>query len=427
MTRILLFTMSCVASLATLAAPYRYVTFNIWGDYFGNPPNERDAREASILKDLNPDFIALQEMTANFWVSRLIGDLTNKFEGIGWKMGDKGGHSFTPILFRKDRFIPLEKGSILFHPELDRSKGAVWVAVKDVNTGEKILAFSTHFWWRTDGEGDDYIRLENARRLHAELSAAAERYAAAIVGGGDLNTGSTASAFTELNRLGWRSGQDTAPGKDTRPSWHGNPVRGPDGAYHGTPLAKAAKTLRLDHVFYDPARIQPYEFRVATGGHVEDLSDHYPLVFDFLVHEKRAWKDPPKTASLSPRKPAQGTRPIVRHWSDTAGFVRGTSEEALWRIAAGELRGSEAKTVEIELDAEDGRNPIAAICGVRAVVDAIKEALPNAVLLLHPFVRYGCREAVNREIRQLADGKHVIWCGEEVERPKSVLPRTCVP
>ena len=105
--------------VAACAAPYRYVTFNIWGDYFGNPPKERDAREASVLKDLNPDFIALQGMTANFWASRLIGDLTNTFEAIGWKMGDKGDHSFTPILFRKDRFTLLEKGSILFHPELD--------------------------------------------------------------------------------------------------------------------------------------------------------------------------------------------------------------------------------------------------------------------------------------------------------------------
>ncbi len=427
MNRFTFYILHFAFALTACAAPYRFVTFNIWGDYFGNPPNERDAREASILENLNPDFIALQEMTANFWASRLMGDLTNKFEAIGRKMGDKGGSSFTPILFRKDRFTLLEKGSILFHPELDKSKGAVWVAVKDVNTGERIVAFSTHFWWRTDGEGDDYIRLENAQRLHAELSAAAERHAAAIVGGGDLNAGPATSAIAELNRLGWRSGQDTAPGKDTRPSWHGNPVRGPDGAYHGTPLAKAAKTLRLDHVFYDPARTQPYEFRVATGGHVEDLSDHYPLVFDFLVHEKCVWKDPPKAASLSPRKPAQGTRPIVRHWCDTAGFVRGTSEEALWRIAAGELRGSEAKTVEIELDAEDGRNPIGAICGVRAVVDAIREVLPNAVLMLHPFVRYGRRDVVNREIWRLADGKRVVWCGEDVESSKSALPRTCVP
>ena len=202
-----------VFAFAASAAQYRYVTFNVWGDYFGNPPKERDAREVSILKGLTPDFIALQEVTANFWASRLIGDLTNKFEVVGRKMGDEGGDSFTPILFRKDRFTLLEKGSILFHPELDKSKGAVWVAVKDVNTGERILAFSTHFWWRTDGEGDNYIRLENARRLHAELSAIAERHAAAIVGGGDLNAGPASSALVELNRLGWRSGQDTAPAR----------------------------------------------------------------------------------------------------------------------------------------------------------------------------------------------------------------------
>ena len=423
-----LFVLFAAAACVTLpAAPYRYVTFNVWGDYFGNPPHERDARQATILKGLDPDFIALQEMTANFWASRLIDDLTNKFEAIGRKMGDKGGDSFTPLLFRKDRFALLEKGGFLFHPELDKSKGAVWAAVRDVRTGERIIAFSTHFWWRTDGEGDDYIRMENARRLHAELSAAAERNSAAIVGGGDLNAGCASSAIAELNRLGWRSGQDTAPGKDTRPSWHGFPVRGHDGAYHGTGLDKAAKALRLDHVLYDPARVRPYEFRVVTGSHVEDLSDHYPLLFDFLVHEKRKWKDPPKAPALSPRKPAEGARKIVRHWSDTVGFVIGTSEEALWRIADGELKGSQAKTVEVRLDAEDGRSPIAAICGTRAVVDAVREAVPEAVILLHPYVRHPRSETVNREIRLLADGKRVVWCGEDVESPKSALPRTCVP
>ena len=419
--------LSLALSAAACAAPYRFVTFNIWGDYFGNPPNERDARQVEILKGLGPDFIALQEMTKNFWASRLVTGLTNDFEAVGRKAGEDGGDSFTPLLFRKGKFELLGSGSALFNPELDKSKGVVWAAVRDVRTGERVVAFSTHFWWRTDGEGDDYIRAENARRLHAELSSAAAKHSAAIVGGGDFNTGPASSAMAELLRLGWRSAQDTAPGKDTRQSWHGNPVRGPDGAYHGTNLAKAERTMRLDYLLYDPSRVQAYEFRVATGSHVEDLSDHYPLVFDFLVHEKREWSDPPKAAALTPREPANGTRKIVRHWSDTVGFVRGTSEEALWRIASGELVGSSARAVEIELDAEDDRNPIAAICGVRAVVDALGEAVPNAVLLLRPFVRYPRSEIVNREIRLLADGKRVVWCGDDTAPAKSQLPRTCTP
>ena len=422
-----LFIISAALSLTADAARYRYVTFNVWGDYFGNPPAERDVQEAALLRKLDADFIALQEMTANFWKSRLIGDLSGKFETVGRKDGGKGGDSFTPLLFRKDRFELLEKGSVLFHPELDASKGAVWAAVKDIETGEKVVTFSTHFWWRKDGVGDDYLRMENARRLYGVISEAAARHSAAIVGGGDLNTSPVGSAFAELNRLGWRSAQETSPGKDTRPSWHGFPVRGVDGKYRGTPLVEAENALRLDYVFYDPSRSRPYEFRVVDRGGVEDLSDHCPLVFDFVVHEKCEWRDPPKAMAFTPRKPAAGSRAIVTNRSEAVGFVTGTPEEALWRIEHGELKGLAVKKVEIELDAEDARVPVAAICGVRLVVDAVRERLPDAVLMLRPLVRYKGRDVVNREIRLLADGKRVVWCGEKALPQKKQLPRTCVP
>ena len=131
--------------------------------------------------------------------------------------------------------------------------------------------------------GDDYIRLENARRLHSELSAVAERNAAAIVGGGDLNAELDASCIAELARLGWQSGRDSAPCSDRRHTQHGDPVRGADGAYHGTDLDHAKKTMMIDHVFHSHGGIRPCEFCVVTTGGVEDLSDHYPLAFDFQL------------------------------------------------------------------------------------------------------------------------------------------------
>ena len=427
MNKVLVFVLSVAMSLVANAARYRYVTFNIWGDYFGNPPEERDVQEAALLKKLNPDFIALQEMTANFWKSRLIGNLSDKFEALGREDGAKGGDSYTPLLFKKDKFTLLEKGAVLFHPELDVSKSVVWAAVKDKETGEKIVTFSTHFWWRKDGVADDYVRLENARRLYGVISEVANRHSAAIVGGGDLNSSPISSAFAELNRLGWRSAQETSPGKDTRPSWHGFPVRGDDGKYHGIPLDKVENATRLDYIFYDPSRARPYEFRVVDRGGVEDISDHYPLVFDFVVHEKREWKDPRKATAFIPRKPSEGARAIVSSQSDAVGFVTGAPEVALWRIEHGEINGLAAKTLEIALDVDDERVPVAAICGVRLVVDAVRERLPDAVLKLHPMERYASRDVVNREIRLLADGKRVVWCGAKVAPQKSQLPRTCVP
>ena len=50
----------------------RFVAFNIWGDFFGNPPEERDLALAETLKDHDPDFIGIQEMTPGFWKSRLV-------------------------------------------------------------------------------------------------------------------------------------------------------------------------------------------------------------------------------------------------------------------------------------------------------------------------------------------------------------------
>ena len=83
----------------TASSSYSFVSFNIWGDYFGNPPHERDVQQAEILKSHNPDFVALQEMTGTFWNSRLVGNLTNEFEEVGRKMGPGGIDAFSPLFF----------------------------------------------------------------------------------------------------------------------------------------------------------------------------------------------------------------------------------------------------------------------------------------------------------------------------------------
>ena len=49
----------------------RMMTFNIWGDYFGNPPQEREDGVADAIVKANPDIIALQEVTPNWWKSAL--------------------------------------------------------------------------------------------------------------------------------------------------------------------------------------------------------------------------------------------------------------------------------------------------------------------------------------------------------------------
>ena len=96
----------------------RFVTFNVWGEYFGNPASERDRAQLDMLLDYDADFIALQEVTKGFWDSRLVGGLKERgYVVVGEKDGYCNSHSLTPIFYRQDRFKELERGAYLFHPE----------------------------------------------------------------------------------------------------------------------------------------------------------------------------------------------------------------------------------------------------------------------------------------------------------------------
>ena len=47
-------------------AELRIMTSNIWGDYFGNPPHEREDALADVFLRYLPDTLAMQEVTANW-------------------------------------------------------------------------------------------------------------------------------------------------------------------------------------------------------------------------------------------------------------------------------------------------------------------------------------------------------------------------
>ena len=60
---------SLVLCLDARAGNLKFMTFNIWGDYFENPVDEREAGvEATILK-ARPDVVSLQEVTPNWYKS----------------------------------------------------------------------------------------------------------------------------------------------------------------------------------------------------------------------------------------------------------------------------------------------------------------------------------------------------------------------
>ena len=104
------------------------------------------------------------------------------------------------------------------------------------------------------------------------------------------------------------------------------------------------------------------------------------------------------------------------------GFAGDKTQHALWRIGNGELDNCPAKAVCLMIGTNntqlDRARPGETLAGIKAVIALLKEKLPAARIVLLPLFPRGAKatdgfrltnDAVNRELKKLADGKGVIW------------------
>ena len=89
-------------------AELRIMTSNIWGDYFGNPPHEREDALADVFLRYLPDTLAMQEVTANWWKSRLFERLKDEYAVVEGDGPDQTNH--IPLLYRRDSLELLDGG-----------------------------------------------------------------------------------------------------------------------------------------------------------------------------------------------------------------------------------------------------------------------------------------------------------------------------
>ena len=465
--------LAIVAFMLSLCAfganAYRFVSYNVWGDYFGNPPHERDKGQLAVLLNQKPDFIALQEFTPNYWKSALASGLEKDFEAVGRGLGADGKDSYTPLFYRRTRFRLLEKGAECFFPELDGSKSFVYAALEDVATGRRIVAFSTHFWWKYDGEADGYLRMENSRKVYKVVSAVAKRHNAEIVGGGDLNASISSRVAHEWQHLGWCDARLTTDGAYRGKTWREGLKRDCNGVYRGEMPEMSSKSSHLDYVFYAPGKIRPVAFRLDFSKQALDLSDHLPVVFRFLlednaprpvatiaslaakpqnsaldswwmkrVEEKKrlSWQKPADIVfigdSITHRWESSGKNVWNRFFAEgkyaalNMGFSADRTEHVLWRLYDGALDHAKFKAVVLMIGTNNaGHNdfskcpPADVVAGIKAIIDFIRDRQPEARIVLHPIFPRGAtkdnplrvrNEIVNRELVRFADSHHVIWC-----------------
>lgn len=283
------------------AAPLRFVTFNIWGDYFGNPVQERVDGVAQVLERQQPDVISLQEVTPRWWKSGLFerlgklgyvtlrGDETNALLRAGATRNVKKWSprfvNHEPLVFNGKRLKLLDQGLEFFHLHLQPEKSVTWAVLEDRTDGRRFLAFATHFWWQTNGAESDMLREFNARRILAIAEEVRKKWGATlpVIGGGDLNTYPGTWALQAFAAAGWSNAATSAAQRSPVSSHHGNPVRGEDGRYHGKQREPNNNArFAIDHVFYTPG-IKGLRQDIDLSQTALDVSDHSPVVVDFEV------------------------------------------------------------------------------------------------------------------------------------------------
>lgn len=192
-----------VVAFSEEVATLKFMTFNIWGDYFGNPVGEREAGvEATILKEM-PDVVSLQEVTPNWYKSPLFANLEKA--GYALVRGDEDAAlkraafsgkktarhvNHEPLLYCRDRLDCLDSGTDFFHVSLQPEKSVTWAVFEDKTGKRRFAAFATHFWWRSNGEESDAIRELNARYILWLLADIRRKWGAELpaILGGDLNS-----------------------------------------------------------------------------------------------------------------------------------------------------------------------------------------------------------------------------------------------
>lgn len=175
------------------------------------------------------------------------------------------------------------------------SKGFGWGVFRDKATGRRLIAYSTHLWWKTmpleEQAHFDQMRVNNYLELKARIDALRAKYGnLPVVGGGDLNTTVNVREAGRLTPLanweadGFCDAQYTVKGASVWSSNHGDPRRDALGNLRGwiQPSASDPKNS-LDHVHYSADGIEPISLLVDRAQDALEVSDHSPVVFTFRL------------------------------------------------------------------------------------------------------------------------------------------------
>jgi len=255
----------------------RVMSFNIRFGTANDGPNSWPHRAElvkQVILDFTPDLLGGQEVMA-FQGKALREALPGYgFIGVGRADGKEGGE-LCPVMYRKDRFEPLDSGTFWLSetPEVPGSKSwdsslpriATWAKLKDRRSGQTLLFCNTHF----DHRGPE-ARLQSARLLQQRLPKLAD--GAPLIVTGDFNANEDSQPYKTLTQP--ENGQGIAFADSYRVVHPQRTDR--EVTYNG--FKPVEQGSRIDWILYSPGQLKAQEAAIVRTQYDGRLpSDHYPV------------------------------------------------------------------------------------------------------------------------------------------------------
>lgn len=258
----------------------RIMTSNIWADFFGNEVQVREDQLFEVYSKYQPDVLGTQEVWPNWHASTL---MTN-MQKAGYRIlndAPTGVINYNVIFVKDARFDVQHSGFEQLAFTDDLTKNIQWAVLVERESGVCIGVCNTHFVHRA-GPRYDEVREFNAEQVAWRMGNMMEkRGCIATFAFGDMNTRPTSSVFPVYEKRGFTALAEVAPQRPTFSTYHGFPVRGEDGRFHGTVSTEPYDACTLDHIVGSKTgNYKVVDYKLITDQAALDATDHCPVYVD---------------------------------------------------------------------------------------------------------------------------------------------------
>lgn len=268
----------------------RVMSFNI---RFNNPKDTaltswqmRKDPCADMIHILNPDVIGMQEPRGEIQINDIITSLAEytSFQmevPEGWNV-DKTGRIM--IFYKTEKYKPVKVGQFWLNEDMSSPgvsfgstdtgniRGAQWVKLRETGSKKMFYLVNTHFPYK-NAPVDNVSRTKCAELIVNQMKKIAGEKATVFVTG-DMNASFDLSDNRRNSLIPFYSwfwsARDMAPKTDNKSS------------FNGFASQSYVWPHNIDHIYYRNAAPQYFETHDKSTYGVPFLSDHFPIICDFI-------------------------------------------------------------------------------------------------------------------------------------------------